>query len=380
MADTNVVPIPFLDLRRQNSAIRNEIHDAIQSVIDQCAFASGPTVKAFESDFARYCGVRHCIGVNSGTSALHLALIACGVGPGDEVITVPMTFVATIEVMVLLGLKPVFVDIDPKTYCMDPNQIEARITDKTKALVPVHLYGQSADMDPILEISKKHGLHIIEDCAQAIGANYKGRKTCTFGAAGCISFFPAKNLGAYGDAGAVLTDDDLLAKRIQKVRVHGQDTKYDHGYLGINSRLDSIQAAVLNVKLKYLDEWNELRRQHAARYTDLLSDLENLVRPYTAPENDHIYHQYTIQAQDRESLRSFLLEKEIATGMHYPIPLHLQPAYKDLGYREGDFPVSEQVAGRVLSLPMYPELPMDHQDFVVEQIHAYYRIHEGALV
>jgi dTDP-4-amino-4,6-dideoxygalactose transaminase len=372
--------VTMVDLVVQYQQIKEEIDEAIQSVLDSGHFVFGETNGEFEKRFAEYHGVKHALGCASGTDALQLSMMGLGLEKGDEIISVPMTFVATVEVMVLLGLKPVFVDIDPKTYCIDPGQIESKITGKTKAIVPVHLYGQSADMDPIMDIAAKHGLFVIEDCAQAIGATYRGRKTCTMANAGCISFFPGKNLGAYGDAGAVLTDDDDLAERIIKVRNHGSENKYDHKYLGVNSRLDAIQAAVLGVKLKYIDTWNEMRRNNGARYSELLSGLENVVCPYTAPENTHTYHQYTIQVEDRDGLRGSLNEKEIATGLHYPIPLHLQPAYKYLGYGEGDFPVSERASGSVLSLPMYPELPRGHQDYVVEQIQAYYRIHEQAMV
>ena len=286
-------------------------------------------------------------------------------------ITSPFSFVATTETIVLIRAKPVFVDIDPKTYNIDPERIERAITPRTKAIIPVHLYGQAADMDPIMEIARRHNLDVIEDCAQAIGATYKGRKTGSMGNSSCLSFFPAKNLGAYGDAGAVLTDDDEFAEKIKMIRVHGSESKYEHTLLGINSRLDSIQAAVINVKLKYIDNWNELRRKHAARYTELLNDIPGIVCPAIADENQHVFHQYTLQLNDRFGLQNFLRERDIATGIHYPIPLHLQPAFKILGYKENDFPISESVAKKVISLPIYPELPTDHQDYVVEQIHQF---------
>jgi dTDP-4-amino-4,6-dideoxygalactose transaminase len=365
--------VTLVDLVAQYRQIKDEMDRAIHAVLDSGHFILGEANQECEQNLSKYVGVKHALGCASGTDALQLAMMAYGFGQGDEMITVPMTFVATVEVMVLLGIRPVFVDIDPKTYCIDPNQIEDKITPRTRAIVPVHLYGQAADMDPIMEIARRHNLIVIEDCAQAIGALYKGRKTCTLGHIGCTSFFPGKNLGAYGDAGAVFTNDDEIAEKIRMIRVHGSESKYRHVLLGLNSRMDAIQAAVINVKLKYIDEWNAKRREHAARYTELLKDLpEDVVFPYTAPYNVHTFHQYTLQVDRRDELRQFLAEKGIATGIHYPIPLHLQPAYAHLGYRKGDFPVSERVASRVISLPMYPELPKEHQDYVVEQIYAFF--------
>ncbi len=365
--------VNLVDLVTQYNQIKDEMDKAIHAVLDSGHFILGEASQEFEKNLAQYNGVKHALGCASGTDALQLALMAHGIGAGDEIISIPMTFIATIEVMVLLGIKPVFVDVDPETYCINPELIEAKITDKTKAIVPVHLYGQSADMDPVMEIAKRHNLVVFEDCAQAIGATYKDRKVCTLGDLGCLSFFPGKNLGAFGDAGAVLTNDDHIAKKIKMIRVHGSESKYSHVELGINSRLDSIQAAVLNVKLKYIDQWNEKRRLHAARYTELLKDLKNVVFPYAAPYNSHVYHQYTLQVRDRSGLQTFLREKEIATGIHYPIPLHQQPIFDNLGYKNGDFPVSEKIASDVISLPMYPELPEDHLDFVVEQIFEFYK-------
>jgi len=367
--------VTLVDLVAQYKTIKNEMDSAIHAVLDSGHFILGEANTEMEKKLANYIGVKYALGCGSGTDALQLAMMAHEIKPGDEIISIPMTFVATIEVMVLLGIKPVFVDVDPKTYCIDPGQIEKKITKKTRAIVPVHLYGQSADMDPIMEIARKHNLLVIEDCAQAIGATYKGRKTCTLGDIGCISFFPGKNLGAYGDAGAVLTNDDKIAEKIRMIRVHGSASKYQHLVLGINSRLDSIQAAVVNVKLRYIDRWNEQRRQHATRYTKLLSDLKEAVLPYTPPYNVHTYHQYTLQVKDRDGLQNFLKEKGIATGIHYPIPLHLQPAFKNLGLKQGNFSVSEQISSQVISLPMYPELPDDHQDYVVEQIHQFFKKH-----
>ena len=364
--------VTLVDLVAQYKTIKEEMDAAIHAVLDSGHFILGEANQELEKNLAEYLGVKHALGCASGTDALQLAMMAYGFERGDEIITVPMTFVATVEVMVLLGLKPVFVDIDPKTYNIDPNQIEAKISPRTRAIVPVHLYGQAAEMDAIMDIARRHNLKVIEDGAQAFGARYKGKKVCAIGDVGCTSFFPGKNLGAYGDGGAVFTNDDDLAEKIRMIRVHGSASKYQHVTLGINSRLDSIQAAVVNVKLRYIDGWNAKRREHAARYTELLSDLDGVVFPYTEPHNEHIFHQYTLLVEDRDGLRSFLAEKGVATGIHYPIPLHLQPAYRNLGYKEGDFPVSERIASKVISLPMYPELPREHQDYVVEQIRAFF--------
>lgn len=365
--------VKLVDLVSQYHEIKDEIDTAIRSVVESGQFVLGPANSEMEKSLASYNGVKYALGCNSGTDALQLAMMARGYKPGDEIISTPMTFVATIEVMVLLGLQPVFVDVNPETYCIDPNLIEAKITDKTKAIIPVHLYGQSSDMDPIMDIAGRHNIDVIEDCAQAIGATYKGRKTCTFGTAGCISFFPAKNLGAYGDAGAVLTNDEELAERIKMVRVHGAPSKYEHTVLGINSRLDSIQAAVINVKLNYIDKWNELRRQHAARYTELMSNIPGIIFPAIAKENTHVFHQYTLQVENRTGLQTHLREQGVGTGIHYPIPLHLQPAFGSLDYKEGDFPISESIAQKVISLPMYPELPVAHQEYVAEQVRNFYQ-------
>ena len=359
--------VPLVDLVTQYKNIKPEMDAAIHGVLDSGAFILGPAVKEFEKNMAEYTGVKHAVGVASGTDAIQLALMAYNIGPGDEVITTPMTFVATVEVMVFLGIKPVFVDIDPKTYIIDPNQIEDRITSKTKAIVPVHLYGQCADMDAINAIAKKNNLVVIEDSAQAVGATYKGKKATSLGDAGCLSFFPSKNLGAYGDGGMVLTNDGEIADRVRKLRVHGSATKYQHVYLGVNSRLDSLQAAILNVKLNYIDRWNEMRRQNADKYNERLKNTP-AVTPFVADTNEHIYHQYTIQVADRDGLQAYLKENEIATGIHYPIPLHLQPAYQSLGYKKGDFPVAEEVSSHVVSLPMYPELPEEHIDYTTEHI------------
>jgi dTDP-4-amino-4,6-dideoxygalactose transaminase len=347
--------IPFLDLRRQYAAIRDDVDRAMQDVLDQCAFAGGPAVATFEDGFASYCGVRHCVGVNSGTSALHLALLACGVRPGDEVITVPMTFVATAWAISYTGARPVFVDIEPQTCTIDPNQIERAITSRTRALLPVHLYGQMADMAPLLEICERHGLALIEDAAQAHGAEYRGRRAGGFGRVGCFSFYPGKNLGAYGEGGAVTTNDDGIVERIRMLRDHAQSARYRHEEIGFNYRMDGLQGAVLNVKLPQLDRWNGARREVAGRYRALLQDTP-LLLPTEAEGRRSAWHLYVVRHPERDRLQQALAEAGVGSGLHYPIPVHLQPAYAHLGHHLGDFPESEQVARECLSLPMYAEL------------------------
>jgi dTDP-4-amino-4,6-dideoxygalactose transaminase len=358
---------PFLDLKSQYTAIRDEIHAAMQSVLEQCVFASGPAVAAFEEAFARYCDVRHCIGVNSGTSALHLALLACDVGPGDEVITVPMTFVATAWAISYVGARPVFVDIEPHTCTMDMSQVERAITPRTKAVLPVHLYGQMADLNPLLDICERHGLTLVEDAAQAHGAEYDGRRAGGLGRVGCFSFYPGKNLGAYGEGGAVTTNDDAIAERIRTLRDHAQSAKYRHEEVGFNYRMDGIQGAVLNVKLRHLDAWNAARCQVAARYQELLGNT-SLRLPGEAEGRRSVWHLYVVRHPDRDLLRHILTERGIGSGLHYPIPVHLQPVYTYLGYRVGDFPVAEQVARECLSIPMYAELSQEQQAYVVESL------------
>jgi dTDP-4-amino-4,6-dideoxygalactose transaminase len=357
--------IPFVDLKRQHAAIRDEIHEAIQHVIDQCAFASGPAVAAFESEFARYCGVRHCIGVNSGTSALHLALLACGVGPGDEVLTVPMTFVATAWAISYVGARPVFVDIEPDTFTIDINQVERAITPRTRAILPVHLYGQMAQLDPLLEICVRHGLALIEDAAQAQGAMYHGRRAGAVGRVGCFSFYPSKNLGACGEGGAITTNDDGIAVRVRSLRDHAQTERYRHEELGFNYRMDGLQGAVLSVKLRHLEGWNATRRQVATRYRKLLDDTP-LTLPNEAEGRRHAWHLYVVRHAERNRLQQALAAAGIATGVHYSTPVHLQPAYASLGYRIGDFPVAERVAQQCLSMPMYPELSEKEQERIAQ--------------
>lgn len=348
--------VPFLDLKAQYEPIRDEIAAAIQQVLDKTAFAGGPFVAQFEKEFAAFCGTKYCAGVGSGTDALWMALLALGVGPGDEVITVPDTFIATAEAISFCGAKPVFVDVDPVTYNMDPGKIETAVTPRTKAIIPVHLFGQTADMDPILEIARKRKLFVIEDASQAHGAEYKGRKAGSMGDAGCFSFYPGKNLGAYGEAGAVVTNNEELDKIIRMLRDHGQAKKYHHTYIGWNARMDGIQGAVLSVKLKHLDRWTEARRRNAKIYDDLLQGVRGVVTPKEVPYGKHVYHLYAIRVADRDRLIAALAEKEIFCGIHYPISVHLLDAYKSLNLAKGSFPVAEKSAAEFVSLPMYPEL------------------------
>lgn len=347
--------IPFLDLKAQYGAIKDEVNPAIQEVLDSCEFTLGSKVAAFEERFATYCGVNHAIAVNSGTSALHLALLAAGVGPGDEVITVPFTFVATIAAIDYTGARTVFVDIDPRSFTMDVTAIESAITPNTKAIVPVHLYGQPADMAPIQEIARRRGLVVIEDAAQAHGSEYTCRRTGSLGDMGCFSFYPGKNLGAYGEGGMVTTNNPANAHTIRMLRDWGAERKYEHVLKGFNYRMDSIQGAVLGVKLRHLDAWTEGRRAVAAQYDRLLAD-SGVATPAEMPYARHVYHVYAIRTPNRQVWRSALDERGIQTGIHYPFPIHLLPAYSDLGYRRGQFPHAEKAAAEVLSLPIFPEL------------------------
>lgn len=371
---TEAPSVPFVDLRAQYQAIQAEVRRKLDEVLTSGTFILGSLVSEFEEAFARYCGARHAIGVANGTDALILALKALNIGPGDEVITAVNTFIATAEAIVHVGAKPVFVDIDQKnTYNIDVQQLEAAITPRTKAIIPVYLYGQPADMDPILEIAKTHGFYVIEDAAQAHGALYKGRKAGSMGHAACFSFYPAKNLGAYGDAGAVVTNDDQIALTVKKLRDHGGVQKYQHDLVGYNSRLDTLQAAVLLVKLKYLDEWNRKRQRNAQLYNELLAQVPGIVTPGVLEDATHVYHLYVIRLEDgdRDALQAHLKSREIATGIHYPQPVHLTPALSYLGYQAGDFPVAEDCAKKILSLPMYPELTRAQIEHVVECIDEY---------
>ena len=347
--------IPLVDLKAQYRQIKPEITAAIDGVLESGQFVLGPEVAAFEAEFAAYCQVRHAIGVNNGTSALHLALLAAGVGPGDEVITVPFTFVATVSAIGYTNARPVFVDVDPEYFTMDPSKLEAAITPRTKAIVPVHLYGQPADMDPILDIAVRHGIAVIEDAAQAHGAEYHGRRCGSMGAAAGFSFYPGKNLGAYGEGGAVVSSRPDVVKTVRLLRDWGAPRKYEHTLKGFNYRMDALQGAVLRVKMKHIEAWTDARRSRAALYARHLRDLPMRL-PQERPGCRHVYHVYAVRTRERQRLQAALLERGIHTGIHYPIPVHLQPAHADLGYTRGDFPISERLADEVLSLPLYPEL------------------------
>ena len=360
--------VPFLDIKVQYESIKEEINDAIQQVLDSCAFAGGPFVEKFEKNFAKYCQSKYCVGVGSGTEALWLAHLALGIGPTDEVITVPNSFIATAEAISFCGATPVFVDIDEQTYTMNPHKIEAAITPKTKAIIPVHLFGQMADMDPIVQIAEAHDLFVIEDACQAHCAEYKGRAAGSIGDLGCFSFYPGKNLGAYGEAGAVVTHNKELAEKIRMLQDHGQSQKYHHEMIGWNSRMDGFQGAVLDIKLKYLDDWNAARRKIARRYDTLLSNHSQMIKPFEADYCKHVYHVYAIRVPDRDTFIASLAEKGIFCGIHYPIPMHLQNAYLSLGQSVESFPVAEICASQFVSLPIFPEMNKDQVEYVIEAI------------
>jgi dTDP-4-amino-4,6-dideoxygalactose transaminase len=384
--------VPFLDLKAQYESIKDEINAAIQEVLESCAFAGGPFVQAFEKQFAAFCQCDHCIGVGSGTEALWLALLALGVGPGDEVITVPNTFIATAEAISFCGATPVFVDIDEKTYTMDPqklteflekncrlkqstnpNHLTNRLINKStkctvKAIIPVHLYGQTADMDAITAVARKYGLYVIEDACQAHGAQYKGKPAGSMGDAGCFSFYPGKNLGAYGEAGAVTTHNADLAEKIAMLRDHGQAKKYYHHKIGWNARMDGIQGAVLSVKLKHLPAWNRARQEKALTYNDILAGMDGLILPHAADGATHVYHVYAIRTQHRDALLKYLADENIYCGIHYPMPVHLQIAYSNNGTKNNGLKISEKIAPELLSLPMFPELTEEQQIKVRDKI------------
>jgi dTDP-4-amino-4,6-dideoxygalactose transaminase len=363
--------IPFLNLKALHDPIRDEIEAAIKEVINRNAFAGGPFVEAFENDFARYCQCPHAVGVGSGTDALWLALLALGVGPGDEVITVPNTFIATAEAITYCGAKPVFIDIEESTYNMNPALLEGAITPQTKAIIPVHLFGQMADMDPIMAIANQHHLPVIEDACQAHGAEYKGKRAGSIGLAGCFSFYPGKNLGAFGEAGAVVTHDSGLADKIKILRDHGQSRKYHHQVVGWNGRMDGIQGAVLQVKLQYLEAGNTRRRENARLYDSLLADCSGLIRPREAAFAKHVYHLYAVRVPGRDAFLNALAEKGIGCAIHYPVPLHIQEAYRSLGFKEGSFPVSERCQSEFVSLPMFPDLTGGQIETVAREAKAY---------
>jgi dTDP-4-amino-4,6-dideoxygalactose transaminase len=360
--------VPFLDLKAQYLSIKPEIDAAIAGVLESSQFVLGEEVAAFEREFAAYSGAEFGVALNSGTSALHLAFLAAGIGPGDEVLTIPHTFVATVAAIRYTGAREVFVDIDPASFTMDPARVEAAITPRTKAIVPVHLYGQPADMDPILEVARRHRLPVIEDAAQAHGAKYKGRPVGSLGEMACFSFYPGKNLGAYGEGGIVVTGNEEHARKIRILRDWGQDRKYHHVVAGYNYRMEGMQGAILRVKLRHLEKWTEARRAHARRYDAGLAGAP-VERPVEAAETRHVYHVYAVRTPDRPGLTKALDANGIQTGIHYPVPVHLQPAYQDGGWGKGSFPHSERAADEVLSLPMYPEMTDEHVDAVCRAVH-----------
>jgi len=363
--------IPAFDLKRQYRNLSSELLPILEEVMAKGQFILGENVELLEKELADYCGTKYAVGVASGTDALLLSLEALGIGEGDEVITTPFTFFATSEVISLLKAKPVFVDIDSKTFNIDPDKIEDAITTKTKAVIPVHLFGQMAEMDDIKYLAEKYDLYIIEDACQAIGAGYKGRRVGSIGDTGCFSFFPTKNLGAFGDGGLITTNDEKLYEKIKLLRVHGSRKKYYHELIGHNSRLDEIQAAILRVKLKYLDNWIERRIEIAKIYSEGLKDLDVTV-PEVKPYLRHVYHQYVIRTKHRDELQEYLSNKGIGTAIYYPLPLHLQECYKDLGYREGDLPEAEKASKEVLALPMWPELTNEEVNYIVESIREFF--------
>jgi len=359
--------VPLVDLKRQYLSIKREIDEAIQEVIDKSAFIMGENVEQFVNDFATYCGVKYGVGTSSGTTALHLALLACGVTGGDEVITVPYTFIATAEAISQTGARVVFVDIEDRSYTMDPEKVEQAITEKTKAIIPVHLFGHPADMDKIGKIARKYNLVVIEDACQAHGAEYGGRKVGGLGDIACFSFYPAKNLGAYGDAGMVVTDDGGLAEKMRLLSNHGCSKKYYHQIEGYNYRLDAIQAAILRVKLRHLEEWTEKRRRNAKLYDELLEGSQ-VGTPVEMEYAKHVYHLYVVKVKNRDKLYLKLKQNGISAAVHYPLPLHLQEAYRYLGYKKGDFPISEACSESLLSLPMFPELTQEEIKRIVNII------------
>jgi dTDP-4-amino-4,6-dideoxygalactose transaminase len=359
--------VPFMDLKAQFAGLRDEVLPALEEVCADAAFILGSRVAEFEQSFAAYTGAKHCIAVNSGTSALHLALLAAGVGPGDEVITVPMTFVATSWAISYCGATPVFVDVDPVTYTMDPNQVEARITPRTKAILPVHLYGQPADLGSLLYIGRRHGIPVIEDACQAHGATYRGQPVGSIGQSGCFSFYPGKNLGAFGEGGAVVTNDAALAQRMRTLRDHAQPSRYVHTEIGFNYRMDGLQGAVLGIKLQRLPDWTARRVELAERYQQLLAGLP-FTLPVTAADRQHVWHLFVVLQPERDRIRATLADRNIQTGLHYPTPVHLQPAYAHLGHGQGSFPVTERMCRQCLSLPLFPEMTDEQQFATVDAL------------
>ena len=365
--------VPFLNLKVQYLEIKEEVNESIQDIMNTAIFAGGSYVDSFEKKFAEFCQCNHAIGVGSGTDALWVALLALGVGKDDEVITTPNTFIATVEAISFCGAKPVFVDVIEDTYSMDPELLEKAITPKTKVIIPVHIFGQMCDMDRIMEIAEKHNIYVLEDACQAHGSEYKGKRAGSIGYVGAFSFYPGKNLGAYGEAGAIVTNDNELVSNIKKFRDHGQRTKYYHDIIGWNARMDNIQAAVLNVKLNYIEKWNEQRRKNASLYSKKLAGIKGISIPFEAEYSKHVYHIYAIRAKNRDKLIEHLKNNDIGCGIHYPIPIHLQDAYKSLNIKEGMYPVSEKTANEFVSLPMFPELKEGDIDYVVDSIKEFYK-------
>src|SRR5262245_9331895 len=371
---TKPVVVPLLDLKAQYALLRDEIRAAVDRVLESQQCINGPEVGQLEREVARYSSAKHCVGVSSGTDAILLSLMALDVGTGDEVVTTPYTFFATAGSISRLGAKPVFVDIDPVTFNIDPAKIDEAITPRTRAIMPVHLFGQCAEMDPILDVAMKHNLPVIEDAAQAIGSEYQGKRAGSMGTVGCFSFFPSKNLGAVGDAGAVTTNDDAWARRLVKLRGHGAEVKYYHDEVGGNFRLDTIHAAVLSVKLRYLDQWTAARQANAAFYTKAIEAdpvLQSVITPPPVVGSRHIFNQYVIRTRDRDGLKDFLKVRQVGTEVYYPVPMHLQKCFADLGYHKGDFPQSEDAAQTTLALPIYPELSAAQKGHVVDALAAF---------
>ena len=370
---TVLSPIPLVNLKRQIENLRSEFDGAFDDLMERTDFVGGQAVSDFEAGFAKYTQATHCIGVGNGTDALYLIFRALGLTRGDEVIVPAMTFIATAEILAPMGLKPVFVDVDPLTYTMDPDEIASKVSPSTRAILPVHLYGQPADMQVLQELAEKHELFLIEDAAQAHGSEYNGHRIGSLGDAAAFSFYPGKNLGAFGDGGGVTTNDPEMAERIRTLANHGRMTKYEHSIEGVNSRLDTFQAAVLNIKLKRLDEWNGLRRKWAALYNELLADIPELRLPYAAEDRSHVYHLYVVQTAKRDELLKFLADRGIFAGIHYPIPLHLQPAFKYVGDVAGAYPISEALGNECLSLPIFPELKEEEVHAVSKAVHEFFR-------
>ena len=362
--------VPFLDLKAQYNSIKPEIDETIKNVVDNNAFVLGPAVKEFEENFANFCNAKYAVAVNSGTAALHLSLLSIGVGPGDEVITVPNTFIATVEAISHCGATPVFVDINKYTYTMDYTKLEQKINHKTKAIIPVHLYGLPADMERINELAKKYDIKVIEDACQAHGAEYKAQRVGSLGDISAFSFYPGKNLGAYGEGGMIVTNNEELANKCRLLRAHGENPKNTHKVVGYNYRMAGMQGAILNVKLKYLNEWNELRRDKAKLYNKLLEGVKGIVLPQIGDDGTYksVFHLYVIRTKDRDKLRDFLQSKGISSGVHYEIPIHLQEAYKELGLKEGDYPITEECMSEIISLPIFPELTEEQIKYVCESI------------